>query len=192
MSLPTVHIDRWAFFNILISVTEVFKQESMGHLFGFTPTLKKNYFRVVNTFPFQHLKKRGFTGAIQSQKSNRLLTEMFSEFQGIQIQSIGGFHSHTQCGSSVVPRILSNADIQAMSDGGYSLEIITTLADAKKNESKWFYTRKGSVIGYHGGIRYVMDAFMLTGEKSLRRNIRRLRIHAPSAMRSLRRLHKKQ
>ena len=187
MTLPTVHIDRWAFFNMLIAVTEVFKQESMGHLFGFPPTATKNYFRVVNGFPLQHVKKRGFSAVEQSRKSDRLLTEMFSEFQGIQIQIIGGFHSHTEYGSSQILRILSNIDIQMIAENNYNLEIVLTVSTAKQTISKWCYTRKGAVIGYHGGLRYTMDAFLLVG-KPTRSNVRHLVICAPSAIRSLQRL----
>ena len=192
MALPTVHIDRWAFFNMLIAVTEVFKQESIGHLFGFVPTAKKNFFRVVNAFPLQHLKKRGFARTEQSTKSDRLLTEMYSAFEGIQVQNIGGFHSHPEYGSFIVLRKLSDIDIQNMINPSSRLEILITVTTAKLPVSRWKYTHSGAIIGYHGGLRYAVDAFMLIGEKPLRKNIRKLQIRAPSAMRSLQRLcHKK-
>ncbi|TSC73555.1 MAG: hypothetical protein G01um101470_34 [Parcubacteria group bacterium Gr01-1014_70] len=191
MSLPTVHIDRWAFFNMLIAVTEVFKQESIGLLFGFYPTVKKNNFRVVNAFPLQHLSTRSVNRAEQSGKSDRLLTEMFSEFQGIAVKNIGGFHSHPEYGSFKVFRSLSDSDIQMMATLDSNLEIVVSVSTAKQHRSAWRYAHNGAVIGYHGGLRYVVDAYMLVG-KPIRNNIRRIIIRSPSAIRSLQRLHRKQ
>ncbi len=184
MAMLTVHIDKWALFNMLFSAIEVAKTECIGWLFGSAPTSLCKYYRIVNAIPLQFLKVRRNSEVELHDRGIAQTDNLINVLPTFKYPRIGGFHSHVEWGNTQPPLHLSNTDIQFMIDWDKKIEIIVGVMKNRKH-ILWGRQKDGSICGSSGKYFFHLYAYTLVESEGEQYSLT-LPIVAPASLRFLR------
>ncbi len=184
MALPSVHIDKWALFNMLFSAVEVAKTECIGWLFGSTPTSIRRYFRIVNAIPLQFMKVRRNSEVELHDRGITQTDNLINVLPAFKFPRMGGFHSHVEWGDVQPPLHLSDTDIQFMVDWEKKIEIIIGVMK-NRQYVLWHREKDGSICGTAGTYFFHIYAYTLIDSEGEKYQLS-LPIVAPSSIRFLR------
>jgi proteasome lid subunit RPN8/RPN11 len=137
--------------NLVLSVTETYKHEALGVIFG---KVEKDFIKIINAIPYQTAKRK-FNEVDDSKKSK--IVKKLAENSHVMI---GDFHSHSDFKSGMHAK-LSPQDIKDLKEGMTSIIIgikkignkRKTLAANRKSDGKGIsFSKNGykyQIRGYH-------------------------------------------
>lgn len=189
MSMPTVHIRREAFLNMIMAATETFKRECLGILFGHSPARNRNNFLITNAVPIQCVRIRLNSEVDQSKKSVEALHKLFGKAEKIY-RPLGDFHSHPEWGQTLGGPELSESDIKNMIYQETKLEIVIVISSRKRGFILWETQPDGSIKGSLSKFNYHFNAYTLIKDEEEKLVPQKLQIVAPLALRALNRVNK--
>lgn len=189
--LPTVHIRKEAFLEILWASMETFKSECLGFLWGRSPTVNFNRFLISDAVPFQSVRRRKNTEVEQSKRGERRLQELMQGVRGSTVKLLGYFHSHPEWGNAKPWSEMSEFDIKEMQKSGDQIEIIVSISSRKKGVLSWTLFPDGNVRGSFNKFTLDFNAYTLFLDNNKKKGVpKRLQIVAPAALKFLNRIQK--
>lgn len=185
--LPTVHIRREAFLNIvLIGPVDRFKRECLGVICGYRPSKTRNNFLITNATAFRGTKSLN-TKVDTHRRCQKRLKELFSAAPSL-FRELGRFHSHPEWGKNERLPDMSEGDIKSMNEEGHHLEIITVISSKRKKAPiGWENQEDGSIKGSFDEYIFHINAYILEEGNSGKKNPVRLKIVAPAALKAINR-----
>jgi len=150
-----VRIERQALAMIIASSIEHFAKETVGMLYGIRGS---NSFMINHTYPHSNAYRTEYSVLYERNGRNRV-NGYFGRF--LDVDLIGGFHSHTYFSQQNMSLVISKEDKKEMCKKPSNIELILCIKEFEKNKAKEFVknTIGGYVIGQNSKYKFNAGVF---------------------------------
>lgn len=153
-----VKIERQALAMIIASAIEHFAKETSGTLYGIR---EDNYFIVSNTYPHSNVSRTELGVTHEENGRNRV-----NGYLGriLNLDLVGGFHSHTSLSYQEMFLQISEEDKKQMQKKPSNIELILAIKEFEKTQIKEFIrnTKGGYIVGQTGKYKLNASAYYVS------------------------------